>query len=122
MAEKTLNFLIEHTFKDDMYIPIGQSGWFPKERTRQYFDQQPEDTAATVEVLNIMFQITNRKHYKELADIAFNWFLGDNVLGQVVYDRVTGGCICLTKSEPFLNGTVGARSAPISRDFVQNEF
>mgnify|MGYP003394115245 CR=1 FL=1 len=91
VAEKTLNFLIKHTYKDSMYIPIGQSGWFPKEGTRQHFDQQPEDTTATVEVLNTMFQVTNRKHYKELANIAFNWFLGDNVLGQVVYDRTTGG-------------------------------
>jgi hypothetical protein len=30
VSEKTLNFLIKHTFKDSMYIPIGQSGWFPK--------------------------------------------------------------------------------------------
>ena len=75
-----------------MYIPIGQSGWFFKGGTRQYFDQQPEDTAAIIEVLNTMFQVTNRKHDKELAYKAFNWFLGDNVLGQVVYDRTTGGC------------------------------
>ncbi|MFH1522284.1 MAG: glycosyltransferase [Patescibacteria group bacterium] len=92
VSEKTLNFLIKHTFKDSIYIPIGQSGWFPKNGTRQYFDQQPEDVAAAVQVLNAMFQVTNRKHYKELANIAFNWFLGDNVLGQVVYDRTTGGC------------------------------
>ena len=92
VAEKTLNFLIKHTFKDSVYSPIGQSGWFPKGGTRQYFDQQPEDTTATVEALNVMFQVTNRTHYKELANIAFNWFLGDNVLGQVVYDRTSGGC------------------------------
>ena len=92
-----------------MYIPIGQSGWFPKERTRQYFDQQPEDTAATVEALNVMFQITNRKHYKKLANIAFNWFLGDNVLGQVVYDRVTGGCHDGI-GEKFINLNQGAES------------
>jgi len=91
-SEKTLNFLIKHTLKDSMHIPIGQSGWFPKEGTRQYFDQQPEDVTATIEALNTMFLVTHRKHYKELANIAFNWFLGDNVLGQVVYDRVTGGC------------------------------
>jgi uncharacterized protein YyaL (SSP411 family) len=91
VAGETLNFLIKHTYKDSVYIPIGQSGWFPKEGTRQQFDQQPEDVTATVEVLNTMFQVTNRKHYKELANIAFNWFLGDNVLGQVVYDRTTGG-------------------------------
>ena len=92
VSEKTLNFLIEHTFKNSMYIPIGQSGWFLKGGTRHYFDQQPEDTAATVGALNTMFQITKRGHYKELAHRAFNWFLGDNVLGQVVYDRTTGGC------------------------------
>jgi len=109
VAQKSLNFLIKHTFKDDMYIPIGQSGWFPKEGTRQYFDQQPEDTAATVEALNVMFQITNRKHYKELANIAFNWFLGDNVLEQVVYDRTTGGCHDGI-GEKFINLNQGAES------------
>jgi len=109
VSEKTLNFLIKHTFKDDIYIPVGQSGWFPKEGTRQYFDQQPEDTAATVEALNVMFQVTSKKHYKELANIAFNWFLGDNVLGQVVYDRTTGGCYDGI-GEKFINLNQGAES------------
>ena len=92
ISKTTFNFLIKHSFKDDIYIPIGQSGWFPKGGERQYFDQQPEDVATTVEALNTMFQVTKRKHYKELAYKTFNWFLGDNVLGQVVYDRTTGGC------------------------------
>jgi len=119
VAGKSLNFLIKHTFstqggpasggKDNMYIPIGQSGWFPKEGTRQYFDQQPEDTAAIVEALNIMFQVTNEKHYKKLANIAFNWFLGDNVLGQVVYDRTAGGCYDGI-GEKFINLNQGAES------------
>ncbi|NCQ54648.1 glycosyl transferase family 1 [Candidatus Berkelbacteria bacterium CG_4_10_14_0_8_um_filter_39_42] len=109
VAEKTLNFLIKHTFKGSMYIPIGQSGWFPKEGARHYFDQQPEDTAATVGALNVMFQITNRKYYKELASIAFNWFLGNNVLGQVVYDRTTGGCYDGI-GEKFINLNQGAES------------
>jgi len=109
VSEKTLNFLIKHTFKDSTYIPIGQSGWFLKGGTRQYFDQQPEDTAATVEALNTMFQITSEKHYKKLTNIAFNWFLGDNVLGQVVYDRTTGGCYDGV-GEKFINLNQGAES------------
>jgi len=119
VAEKTLNFLFKHTYsaqgghasggKDSMYIPIGQSGWFPKEGTRQHFDQQPEDTTATVEALNVMFQVTNRKYYKELANIAFNWFLGNNVLGQVVYDRTTGGSYDGV-GEKFINLNQGAES------------
>jgi len=116
VSEKTLNFLIKHTFpaspegkKDIIYVPVGQSGWFPKEGTRQYFDQQPEDTAAAVEALNTVFQVTGKKHYKELANIAFNWFLGDNVLGQVVYDRTTGGCHDGV-GEKFVNLNQGAES------------
>lgn len=109
VSKKTLNFLIKNTFKDGVYIPIGQSGWFFKEGTRSYFDQQPEDTAATVEALNTMFKVTNQKYYKELANIAFNWFLGDNVLGQVVYDRVTGGCHDGV-GEKFINLNQGAES------------
>jgi glycosyltransferase involved in cell wall biosynthesis len=109
VSEKTLNFLIKHTFKDNIYIPVGQSGWFPKKGTRQYFDQQPEDTTATVEALNVMFQVTNAEHYKELANTAFSWFLGDNVIGQVVYDRTTGGCYDGI-GEKFINLNQGAES------------
>jgi len=109
VARKTLNFLIEHTFKDNMYIPVGQSGWFRKGGTRQYFDQQPEDATATVEALNVMFQVTNEKHYKKLANLAFNWFLGDNVLGQIVCDRATGGCHDGI-GEKFINLNQGAES------------
>jgi uncharacterized protein YyaL (SSP411 family) len=92
IAQITFRFLIKHSFKDNIYIPIGQSGWFPKGGKRQYFDQQPEDVAATVEALNTMFQVTNESYYNELSYKAFNWFLGDNILGQVVYDWDTGGC------------------------------
>ena len=92
MAKKTLNFLIKHTFKNGIYIPVGQSGWFPKSGIRQYFDQQPEDVTATIQALNSMYDIDKKAEYKELAEAVFNWFLGDNILGQVVYDRSTGGC------------------------------
>ena len=109
VAEKTLNFLIEHTFKEGMCTPIGQSGWFPKRGTRQYFDQQPEDVTATIQALNVMFQLTNKEYYKELAHKAFSWFLGDNVLGQVVYDRTTGGCYDGV-GRTFINLNQGAES------------
>ncbi len=120
VSRKTLDFLIKHTFKDNMYIPVGQSGWFPKGGARQYFDQQPEDTTATVEALNTMFRVTNKKEYKKLAYSAFNWFLGDNVLGQVVYDRTTGGCYDGV-GEKFINLNQGAEST-ISYLFARLSF
>jgi uncharacterized protein YyaL (SSP411 family) len=109
VSEKTLSFLIKHTFNDSMYIPIGQDGWFVRGETRQYFDQQPEDVAATVVALNAMFRVTNEEHYRELAYKAFNWFLGDNMLGQVVYDQTTGGC-CDGLGEKSINLNQGAES------------
>lgn len=109
VAEKTIDFLIEHTFKDNMYIPIGQSSWFFRKKTRSYFDQQPEDVSATVSALITMFKTTKKKRYKKLADIAFNWFLGNNILGQVVYDRTTGGCYDGLGKE-FINLNQGAES------------
>lgn len=109
IATKTVNSLIDHTFKNGIYMPIGQSGWFIKGGKRQFFDQQPEDVAATVEMLNTIYQITHEKKYNDLAYKAFYWFLGENVLGQIVYDRTTGGCYDGI-GENFINLNQGAES------------
>ncbi|MDD5156294.1 MAG: glycosyltransferase, partial [Candidatus Omnitrophica bacterium] len=89
---KTLDFLISKTFVSGIYMPIGQDGWHHKIGERRYFDQQPEDVSAMVCALATAHSITGKDSYKKLMYEAFNWFLGDNSLKQVVYDRVTGGC------------------------------
>ncbi len=89
---KTLDFLISHTFIKGVYAPIGQDGWHQKGGRRCYFDQQPEDVAAMTCALATAYSITGKDYYKKLMQVAFNWFLGDNTLKQVVYDRTTGGC------------------------------
>lgn len=87
-----LDFLIGKTFVSGIYVPIGQDGWHHKFGERRYFDQQPEDVSAMVCALSTAHSITGREGYKKLMHEAFNWFLGDNSLKQVVYDRATGGC------------------------------
>jgi len=89
---KALDFLISKTFVNGIYMPIGQDGWHHKTGERRYFDQQPEDVSAMVCALATAYSITGKDSYKKLMHEAFNWFLGDNSLKQVVYDRVTGGC------------------------------
>ncbi len=91
IGKKTLDFLISHTFVDGVYVGIGQDGWFESGGEKAEFDQQPEDPAAMVQTLKVMYGINNQERYNELMHIAFNWFLGDNVLGQFVHDTVTGG-------------------------------
>jgi hypothetical protein len=92
VGKKTLDFLISQTFVDGMYKAIGQDGWFEQGGKRAEFDQQPEDPAAMVQALKTMYSITKQKKYDDFMHTAFYWFLGDNVLGQFVYDTVTGGC------------------------------
>jgi glycosyltransferase involved in cell wall biosynthesis len=89
---KTLDFLIGKTFIDGTYAPIGQDGWHHKFGERRYFDQQPEDVSAMVYALATAHALTGKDSYRKLMHEAFNWFLGDNSLKQVVYDRITGGC------------------------------
>ncbi|MSR78376.1 MAG: glycosyltransferase [Candidatus Omnitrophica bacterium] len=89
---KTLDFLIGQTFLNGIYAPIGQDGWHHKTGERRYFDQQPEDASAMACALRTAYTITGKEIYRKLMHEAFNWFLGDNSLKQVVYDRATGGC------------------------------
>ena len=92
VALESLNFLLSITFKDNIFIPIGQRGWFVKGKERSNYDQQPIDVAYMVETLILAYRITRDKKYKNLAFKVFQWFTGKNTLNQIVYDESTGGC------------------------------
>jgi len=92
IAQSSLEFLDSITFGSDYYSPIGQKGWYFRHKERSYFDQQPEDTATIVQTKIVAFKITKEKKHLEDALKAFQWFLGKNHLGLMVYDEVTGGC------------------------------
>jgi len=92
IAESTLDFLTSLTFMEGKFAPIGQDGWYSKNGHRAHFDQQPVDTASIVQTLVLAVQITKKKRYRKNALTAFNWFLGENSLNQMIYDESTGGC------------------------------
>lgn len=92
VAEKSLKFLSRVTFEPEHYTPIGQNGWYLRHKKRAYFDQQPEDAASMVQTKVVAYKTTNNKEYLDDAFKAFQWFLGRNHLGRMVYDEVTGGC------------------------------
>lgn len=92
VGQITLDFLIEQSFVDGVYMPVGQSGWYHKDGRRNHYDQQPEEVEAMVCALKACYTVTRDHRYLDLMHRAFNWFLGDNRLNQVVYDWTTGGC------------------------------
>jgi glycosyltransferase involved in cell wall biosynthesis len=92
IAEKSLEFLTNLVFFKDELSPIGQNGWYNRNGTRSFFDQQPIDASSMVQTYLIAYNITGNKKYYNNAVLAFNWFLGKNHLKQMIYNDVTGGC------------------------------
>jgi glycosyltransferase involved in cell wall biosynthesis len=92
VAEESLRFLIDETFKESIFVPIGQGGWYQKGGERMYYDQQPIEAAYMIESLIVAFKTTRREEYRMRAFQAFKWFTGENSLKQMVYNENTGGC------------------------------
>lgn len=91
IGKKTLDFLLQQTFINGIYVPIGQNGWYAQGGERAYFDQQPEEVSAMIQTLKWAYRQTGDKKYRRQMSKVFYWFLGGNLLGQFVYDSVTGG-------------------------------
>ena len=91
IAITTLDFLIGCSFENEMCVPVGQSGWYRRGGKKGVYDQQPEEVATLVAVLAEAYRTTREDKYSDLMRQAFEWFLGNNRIGQMVYDESTGG-------------------------------
>lgn len=89
---RSLDWLISVGFMGEVYIPIGQAGWYTRGGVRTLFDQQPEDVLAMMQGLGSAYQLTSNPKYLKLLHKAFSWFLGNNLLGVRMYDDSSGGC------------------------------
>ena len=72
--------------------PIGCHGWWPRDGARARFDQQPIETTALLLAADAAYRTTGRERYREAAERAYAWFLGDNDVGALVADPGRGGC------------------------------
>ena len=88
----SLSFLIQNTFSENIYRPIGNAPWYIKGQKRSYYDQQPEDPTSMIFALIHAYKFSQDKKYIDLVMQCFNWFLGNNSLGIPLYDSNSGGC------------------------------
>jgi len=91
-GKAALDFLTSQSFHGEICEPVGQSGWFKHGEEKKLYDQQPEEVASLVLALRTMFDLTDDINYQNKMVQAFDWFLGNNLLNQVVYSQRTGGC------------------------------
>jgi len=92
IAKISLNFLLSHTFNANGIEVISNRKWFQKGQEHGHFGEQPIDVAYTIMTLGIFYDIFQDDDYLQKLKIAFNWFLGNNRLQQIVYNPCTGGC------------------------------
>lgn len=90
---RALRWLVEkQTSATGCFQPFGSDGFCHRNGTRAFYDQQPVEVQGTVSACLEAFRATSNRHWLERAHSVFEWFLGRNDLGLMLYDMKTGGC------------------------------
>lgn len=92
IAKRSFDFLLSKTFDQDCIKVISNKTWHHKDTLCAKYGEQPIDVAYTVITLRKFHDIFKEKAYLEKMEMAFNWFLGNNHLEQIIYNPCTGGC------------------------------
>jgi hypothetical protein len=90
---RSLRWLMDHQRGEGgCFRPVGSNGFWRKGSTPAEFDQQPIEAAAAVSACIEAFNSTGDRHWRAEATRSFDWFLGTNDLGEILYDAASGGC------------------------------
>ncbi len=92
IALSSFNFLLSKIFNENGIEVISNKTWMKKGEPTGQFGEQPIDVAYTILTLSIFHEVFQKEVYLDKMDIAFNWFLGNNRLKQIIYNPCTGGC------------------------------
>jgi hypothetical protein len=89
---RTLGFLASVTHEKDVFVPIGNKGWYERGADRAIYDQQPIEACAMVDAWLAAAKLTGQVEYESKALEAFSWFLGLNTDRLAVVEAQSGGC------------------------------
>jgi hypothetical protein len=85
-----LDFYAGIVVEDGMFVPIGNTGWYPRGGPRARFGQQPLEAAALVSAALAAHAATGDRRYRALAGTAGDWYFGRNTHGFLMVTN--GGC------------------------------
>jgi hypothetical protein len=95
VAKTSFDFLLTKIFSNNSIKVISNKGWLLKEdsiENQEIGGEQPIDVAYTILALSKFWIVFKDQEYIQKMKIAFNWFLGNNHLHQIIYNPCTGGC------------------------------
>jgi hypothetical protein len=75
-----------------VFSPIGNDGWWRRDGPRNRFDQQPIEATTMVLACEVALTVSPERRYREAAERAYGWFLGDNDVGLPVAIPALGAC------------------------------
>lgn len=87
-----LDSLTERLYSNEYFDFVGNKDWLKRDGEREYYDQQPIDAGYLVQTYLAAYDVSKDTKFLDLAQAAFEWFLGRNRNGESIYDFVTGGC------------------------------
>jgi glycosyltransferase involved in cell wall biosynthesis len=91
IALESFDFLLSQTFKKNGIEVISNKEWLKRGFEAGNFGEQPIDVAYTIMTLNKFYELFGNESYRLKMEVAFNWFLGNNRLHQIIYNPCTGG-------------------------------
>jgi len=112
VAKSSFDFLLSKTFKEATIKVISNKSWLHKGEDVVHITnggEQPIDVAYTIIALSKFYDVYTDDEYLDKIEIAFNWFLGNNHLHQIIYNPCTGGCYDGLE-ENYVNLNQGAES------------
>jgi len=92
IATESFDFLVKVQIRNGTFFPVGNRGWFKKGGRRAFYDQQPIEAASMVEAAADGFRTIGEEEYRSVAEICFDWYLGNNSKQVAVYNEKTGAC------------------------------
>jgi glycosyltransferase involved in cell wall biosynthesis len=95
VAIESFDFLLSKTINGNTLQLISNKGWLYKNSASgasKNGGEQPIDAAYTVLALKRFYEVLKTNDYLNKIVIAFEWFLGNNQLNQIIYNPCTGGC------------------------------
>jgi len=92
VAKDSFNFLLNLQMQNDMFVPVGNRGWYKKGGQLPVYDQQSVEASCMSEAGLVAFRVTGMDNFKFLAQNIFEWYFGKNTKKIQVYNSNTGGC------------------------------
>lgn len=90
-AEESLKFLRRVVFKNGVFVPVGSRGWYPYNKQRALYDQQPVEAGSMTECLVSAYEATENRDYIKEAHLCYAWYTGKNTLGVSMLNAENGG-------------------------------